>query len=440
MEDMARTAVALALCAGIASTQAHAEFKKVEDLSAAVMPAFVDIYTRGVAKAEPDSGMPAGKTTLIQDEVGSGFIVDPNGLIVTNRHVVDGAYSIFVTLASGEHVPAKLVGKALTFDIALLKVDMGRPLPSAKLGDSTKLRIGQNVVAVGNPLGFSSSVSAGVISAFHRQAGLSAYDDLIQTDAAINQGNSGGPLYNMDGEVIGVNQAIYTRNKGGSIGIGFSIPINDVKFLVDNVLKFGKPNFGWLGVTGQTLTPQMGRAAGVPVDKGVIVSALTANGPAARAKLEVGDILVKLGDRPIEGTSSLNRAVAHSMGQTLPMQLYRHGAKMALPVAIGEWPREIWESRMDAPPKLNDYADFGVAFVDTPEGPLVKSIVERSVAWSAGLREGDVVKRVGTDNVKTMAEMGGVIDDLFNRKGKTSALLLVSGSGGDRWVDVAISE
>jgi len=432
--------VSIAFAAALVSTGVRAEYRNVAELSAAVMPAFVDIYTRGLAKSEAGNGMPPGKTTQIQDEVGSGFIVDSSGLIVTNRHVVEGAYSIFVTLASGEHVPAKLVGKALTFDIALLKVDMGRPLAVAKFGDSTKLKIGQSVVAIGNPLGFSSSVSAGVISAFHRQAGLSAYDDLIQTDATINQGNSGGPLYNMDGEVIGVNQAIYTRNKGGSIGIGFSIPINDVKFLVDNVLKYGSPRFGWLGVTGQSMTAQMARAAGVPADKGVIVSKLSPDGPAMRAKLEVGDILVRLGDKPIEGTSSLNRAVARSAGQTLPMTVYRNGEKLTLPVAIGEWPQEIWASKMEAAPKLNDYADFGVNFVDTPEGPTVKAIVERSVAWTAGLREGDTVKRVGMWPIKTVGEMGAVIDEMFNRKGKTSALLLVSGPNGDRWVDVSIAE
>ena len=438
---MRRTAFALtALAAVSTATGARAEYRTVADLAADVRPAFVDIYTRGLTKAEPNSGKPKGKTTLIQDEVGSGFIVDGTGLIVTNRHVVDGAYSIFVTLSTGEHVPAKLVGKALTFDIALLKIDVGRPLPTVKFGDSASLRVGQAVVAIGNPLGFSSSVSAGVISAFHRQAGLSAYDDLIQTDATINQGNSGGPLFDMDGAVIGVNQAIYTRNKGGSIGIGFSIPINDVRFLVDNVLQYGSPRFGWLGVTGQSLTAQMARAAGVPVDKGVILSAITENGPAARARLEVGDILVRLGDRAIEGTSSLNRAVARASGQTLAMELYRDGQKIVLPVSIGEWPKEIWASKMETAPRLNDYADFGVKFVDTSAGPTVKSIVERSVAWTAGLREGDVVKRVGSTAVKTAGEMGGVIDEMFNRRKKTSALLLVSGSGGDRWVDIAIAE
>ena len=425
---------------GLAQGALAEEFKTVADLSAAVMPSFVDIYNRGVAKAESGDEMLAGKALRIKDEVGSGFIVDPSGLIITNRHVVDGSYALFVTLQTGEHVPAKLVGKALTFDIAVLKIDVGRPLPVAKLGDSTKLRIGDQVVAIGNPLGFASSVSAGVVSAFHRQVGLSAYDDLIQTDATINQGNSGGPLFNMNGEVVGVNQAIYTRNQGGSIGIGFSIPINDVKFLVENVQKYGEPRFGWLGVSGQNLTPEMARASDVPVQKGVILAKITPDSPAARAKLQVGDIIVGFGDKLVEGTSSLNRAVAHAAGETHTLQIYRDGVKMGLPVKISEWPQEIWASKMETPPKLSDYADYGVTFVDTPDGPTVKSVVEKSVAWTAGLREGDIVRRVGNVPVKTVGEIGGTIDEMFTKKNKTSALLLLTGPNGDRWVDVSVVE
>ncbi len=417
-----------------------AEYGSVADLSAAVMPSFVNIYNRSVAKIEPGEEAPPGKTVLIKDEVGSGFIVDPNGLIVTNRHVVEGAYSLSVTLANGERLPATLVGKALTFDIALIKIDAGRPLAPVKLGDSAALRLGDRVVAVGNPLGFAGSVSAGVVSAFHRQIGLSAYDDLIQTDATINQGNSGGPLFNMAGEVVGVNQAIYTRNKGGSIGIGFSIPINDVKFLVGNVLKSGGPHFGWLGVTGQTLTPSMARAAGVPVETGVILSKIAVNSPAERAKLQVGDIIVRLGGRNVDGTSSLNRAVSQEADRTVPVEIYRAAARMSVSVTIGEWPREIWASKMEPAPKLNDYADFGVHFVDAPDGPTVKSVVEQSVAWTAGLREGDIVRGVGDTPVKSVGEMGATIDEMFNKRGKASALLLLGGPNGDRWVNVSITE
>lgn len=439
---MRETLMAAAMALVWATGTGHAEaFKSEADLVAAVRPAFVDIYNRAIAPAESEEGSPPSKSTvLIQDEVGAGFIVDPSGIIVTNRHVVDHAYSLFVTLESGEHVPAKLIGKALTFDIALIKIDVGRPLPVAKMGDSASLRIGDRVLAIGNPLGFAGSASSGIISAFHRSVGLSAYDDLIQTDATINQGNSGGPLYNMAGEVIGVNQAIYTRNKGGSIGIGFSIPINDVKFLVDNVRKYGTPKFGWLGVSAQTVTTEMAKAADVPGQRGVILSKISAGSPAEAAKLRIGDILVKLGDRPIEGTASLNRAVARAAGQTLGMELYRNGARMTVPVAIKEWPQDIWASKMEQQPKLNDYADFGVKFADTPEGPRVESVVEKSVAWTAGLRVGDIVRKVGSVDIRTIGEMGGTIDEQFNKKGKTSALLLLGGPNGDRWVDVSIAE
>ncbi|MDE2361392.1 MAG: trypsin-like peptidase domain-containing protein [Hyphomicrobiales bacterium] len=432
--------LALAAALLFARPAAAKDYASVADLSAAVMPSFVDIYNRSVEHASAADGMAPGKTVLIKDEVGSGFIVDPSGLIVTNRHVVEGAYSLFVTLSTGEHVPARLVGKALTFDIALIKIDVGRPLPVAKLGDSTKLRIGDRVVAIGNPLGFAGSVSAGVVSAFHRTVGLSAYDDLIQTDAAINQGNSGGPLFDMSGDVVGVNQAIYTRNKGGSIGIGFSIPINDVKFLVDNVLKYGSPRFGWLGVTAQNLTSEMAKAAGLPGASGVILSKIAPDSPAARAKLQVGDIILKVGDRAIEGTSALNRAVSHAANAVVEIELYRKGAKARVPVSIAEWPKEIWESKMEPVPSLNDYADFGVNFVDTPDGPTVKSVVEQSVAWTAGLREGDIVKSVGDVPVHTTGEMGGTIDEMFKKQAKTSALLLLGGPNGDRWVDVSIKE
>ena len=430
----------LVACSASAGRSQEA-FKSEAELVAAVMPAFVDIYNRGIAPVDSEGGSPTGKSTVrIQDEVGAGFIVDPSGIIVTNRHVVDHAYSLFVTLQSGEHVPARLIGKALTFDIALIKVDVGRPLPVARIGDSSALRVGDRVVAIGNPLGFAGSASSGIVSAFHRSVGLSAYDDLIQTDATINQGNSGGPLYNMAGEVIGVNQAIYTRNQGGSIGIGFSIPINDVKFLVDNVRKYGTPKFGWLGVTAQTVTTEMARAADVAGQRGVILSKISPGSPAEAARLKVGDILVRLGDRAIDGTASLNRAVARAAGQTLDMELFRDGARMTIPVSIKEWPQDIWASKMEQQPKLNDYADFGVKFVDTPSGPQVESVVEKSVAWSGGLRTGDVVRKVGPVEVHTIGEMGGAIDEMFNKKGKTSALLLLSGPNGDRWVDISIAE
>ena len=192
---------------------AHARdrFSSEAELAAAVMPTYVNIFNRSVAPSKTTPDQVEGKgPALIKDEVGSGFIVDASGIIATNTHVVDNAYSLYVTLSNGEHVPAQLLGKALTFDIALIKIDVGHPLPVAKLGDSDKLRVGEMVVAFGNPLGFSGSVSSGIVSAFHRTVGLSAYDDLIQTDTTINQGNSGGALVNAYGELVGINSDVFT--------------------------------------------------------------------------------------------------------------------------------------------------------------------------------------------------------------------------------------
>lgn len=232
------------------------------------MPSFVNIYNRGV-KEPTMQASPRSRTMSAPDSLST-----PAGLIVTNSHVVKDAYSLFVTLTDGTHVPAQLLGKLLIFDLALLKIDVGRPLKPAVLGDSDKLRLGDRAVAIGNPLGFANSVSSGVISAFHRQVGLSNYDDLMQTDATINQGNSGGPLFNMDGEVIGVNQAIYTRNSGGSIGIGFSIPSTPRRKVLASIKQYGKPRVGWLGLTGQSFTPEMADVAKTPVKEGVIVADL----------------------------------------------------------------------------------------------------------------------------------------------------------------------
>lgn len=434
---LAFIALASGLTLGARAAEPTCGERGVADLVAKIRPAVVDIDNRGVAKGgEDDPRAPV----RIRDDVGAGFIVDPTGLIVTNSHVVDGAYALFVTLSDGRRLPAQLVGKALTFDVALLKIDAGAPLPAVRFGVSANLRVGDRVIAIGNPQGFAGSVSSGIVSALHRAIGLSSYDDLIQTDATINQGNSGGPLFNCDGEAIGVNQAIYTKNAGGSIGIGFAIPIDDVKNLTDDVLNHGRPRFGWLGAGAQFATPSMARALDAPGRSGALVASLAPGGPAERAGLRVGDLLTRFNDAPLDSVSALNRLVARSAGRNARIAYVRQGVEATATVAIGEWPKATWESRMEAAPRLNDYADYGVAFVDTAKGPQVENVVEKSVAWTGGLRKGDVVRQVGDRPIRTIAEMGGTIDEMFNKKGKTSALLLVSGANGDRWLDIAIAQ
>ena len=434
MRAKAIASVMLALSA-TASFAAEPKFRNASDLVAAVMPSFVNVYNRGVVSD------PAGGAPRIQDEVGSGMIIDPNGLILTNRHVIEGAYALFVTLTDGTRVPAKLVGKVLNFDLALIRIEVGRPLQPVRFGDSAKLRRGDRVVAIGNPLGFDNSVSAGVISAFNRQIGLSNYDDLMQTDATINRGNSGGPLFNMDGEVIGVNQAIYTQNKGGSIGIGFSIPINEAKAILANIRQYGKPRIGWLGVSGQTFTAGMARVTGIPLERGVIISDVVKNGAAAEAGLQVGDIIVKVGNSVIDRMAGLNRAIALSADKVEQFQIVRDGKPMTIAVKLKEYPQDVWSPAMPAPPKINSFADLGITFAAQPgpNGPVVESVVEQSIAWTEGVRAGDIVRRFGSADVRTTEDLMKLVQEARG-VGKEGALILVTGPNGARWMEFSAKE
>ena len=413
--------------------RADGKFSSDADLVAAVMPSFVDIYNRRMAPTKETGSVP-----VIQDEVGSGFVIDPSGLIATNRHVVEGAYALFVTLSDGTQLPATLVGKVLNFDFAIIKVDAGRPLQSATLGDSEALRVGDRVVAIGNPLGFSNSASAGIVSALHRQIGLSAFDDVIQTDATINQGNSGGPLFNMNGEVIGVNQAIREENGGGSIGIGFSIPISQIEFILQNVKKFGRPKIGWLGVAGQTFTP--GMAAAMKTGRGgVIVSSVIAGSPAEKAGLQIGDVIRKIGDFTITTTSSLSRAAAISADKTLPVAILRDGQEKVLTATLLETTQDIWSTQMGTLPAIKDMGDLGVTFEPGDGEPVVQNVVEKSIAWNAGLRKGDIVRKIYPKDVRTNADLLAIFkDNMANRK--TNSLMYLEGPNGARWIQFSLLE
>lgn len=419
----------------IGAASAEGRFKNETDLVAEVMPSFVNIYNRGI-KGTDDAGV-----AKIEDDVGSGFIIDPSGLIVTNSHVVKDAYALFVTLNDGTHVPAQLLGKLLIFDLALLKIDVGRPLKPAVLGDSDKVRLGDRVVAIGNPLGFANSVSSGVISAFHRQVGLSNYDDLMQTDATINQGNSGGPLFNMDGEVIGVNQAIYTRNSGGSIGIGFSIPVNAAKAVLASIKQHGRPRVGWLGLTGQSFTAEMADVAKTSVKQGVIVADLAKGGAAAEGGIKVGDIILKADGHNIDRTATLNKLVAMSLGKTLPFEVLRGGKTVALQVTIKEWPQEVWTHAMTPVPTIKTFADLGLKFAAAPgpDGPVVESVGERSIAWSEGVRPGDIVRKYGDKDVRSVDELQSFVAE-GRARGDQGAMVLMGGPNGTRWIAFSVKE
>jgi len=434
------TALALALLWSGSAAASEWKYKEVADVVAATMPSFVDIYNRRVAKDARAAGKDGPAAAVVEDDVGSGVIVTPDGLIVTNRHVIEGAYALFVTLSDGRRLPAKLVLAGTNYDLAVIKVDPGdKPLKAAALGDSETMRVGDRVVAIGNPLGFAGSVSSGVISAFHRQLGLSAYDDLIQTDATINRGNSGGPLFNMNGEVIGINQAIYTQNKGGSIGIGFAIPIDDVKQARDGVEKFGKPQIGWLGVTIQPVTEPMAKSLGLGPNNGggAIVAAVKANSPAAGAGLKVGDIIRSFDGKSLRDAIALNREVAHAADRTVPLGVWRDGKMTSVPVKIGQYPGNIWITAMAPLPQVDSPGDIGAKFAQKPglDGVEVAEVADKSIAWYAGVRAGDIIRRVRTTAVHNLEDLTREVMKL-KQSGAPGATIFVDGPNGPRWLDV----
>jgi serine protease Do len=260
---------------------------------------------------------------------GSGFIVASSGFVVTNNHVVKNGKDIKVTLQDGTTLSAKVVGTDPVADLAVLKVDAGHPLPSVQFGDSAKSRVGDWVVSVGNPFGLGGTVTAGIVSANGRDVPSeehSAYIDYMQIDAPINQGNSGGPTFNEEGKVIGINTAIYSPNGGGSVGIGFAIPSNIAKPIVDELERSGTVTRGWLGVQMQPITPDMEDALGLSSTNGVVVADVVHDGPAAKAGLKSGDVIIGFGDQPIKGTHELAMAVGNtSPGQTVSAKVLRDG-------------------------------------------------------------------------------------------------------------------
>lgn len=273
-----------------------------------------------------------------QRALGSGFIVDPAGYIVTNNHVVDGAGEVSVTLSDGSDHRARVIGRDDKTDIALIKIDLGRELPYVAFGNSDEAREGDWVLAVGNPYGLGGTVTAGIISAHGRNINAGPYDDFLQIDAPINPGNSGGPLFNQSGQVVGIDTAIYSPS-GGSVGIGFAIPANVAKSVVAQLRKNGSVRRGWLGVSMQSLTPSLARAVGLTEAKGVLVEDVTPNSPASAAGLRQGDVITAFNGRSIRNGRDLAVAVAEMpAGERASVSIWRDGRGTSLSVLVRAQP------------------------------------------------------------------------------------------------------
>jgi serine protease Do len=292
---------------------------------------FKEFFDDFFEKQQRDGEQPQRKVSSL----GSGFVVDPQGIIVTNNHVIEGAEEIEVKFPDGLTLKAELVGKDTKTDLAVLKVKPTQSLPFVAFGDSDKLRVGDWVMAIGNPFGLGGSLTLGIVSARNRDINAGPYDDFIQTDAAINRGNSGGPLFNMDGEVVGINTAIISPS-GGSIGIGFSVPANTAKLVIDQLREFGETRRGWLGVKIQTISPEVAENLGLGTAEGALVSDVVPTGPAEKAGIRAGDVIVSFDNRPIREMRDLPRLVADTpVDKMVSVEVVRSGTKQTFNVTLG---------------------------------------------------------------------------------------------------------
>ncbi|WP_198008079.1 Do family serine endopeptidase [Rhodobacter ferrooxidans] len=385
------------------------------------------------------------------EALGSGFVVSEDGFIVTNNHVIEGADDIEIEFFSGDRLKAKLVGTDTKTDIALLKVESDKPLPFVTFGDSDLMRVGDWVVAMGNPLGQGFSVSAGIVSARNR-AISGAFDDFIQTDAAINRGNSGGPLFNMDGQVVGVNTAIMSPN-GGSIGIGFSMASNVVSDVVDQLREFGETRRGWLGVRIQDVTPDVAEAMGLTASKGALITDVP-DGPAKDAGMLSGDVIVTFDGKEVADTRDLVRRVAGApVGQAVSVVVLREGASQTLSVTLGR--RETAEGEETVTPaatpaepakgellgltvaELSPSDAEGLGLPKGSEGLVITDVDVNAEAYEKGLRQGDLITEAGQQKVLKVQDLKDRVTEAKDA-GRKSLLLLIRRDGDPRFVALSL--
>ncbi|RXF74350.1 DegQ family serine endoprotease [Hansschlegelia zhihuaiae] len=414
---------------------------------------FEDFFDEFFNKRGPDAPKPRSRK---QTSLGSGFVIDPSGVVVTNNHVIDGADEITVNFNDGSKLTAELIGKDVKTDMAVLRVKPPKPLRAVKFGDAERLRVGDWVLAIGNPFGLGGSVSAGIVSARNRNINSGPYDNFIQTDAAINRGNSGGPLFNMAGEVVGINTAIISPS-GGSIGIGFSVPSTIAKGVVDQLLSFGETRRGWIGVRIQEVTDDIAESLGVKgPDKGALIAGMNDDGPAAKAGLEAGDVVLRFDGKPVRAMRDLPRIVADTpIDREVEVAVWRKGKEENLRLKVGRLEEgEPKQAALKAPapeeePKTGTALglsftaitdELRLKFQLKPEakGLVITEVDDGSKAQENSIQPGDLLIEVAQRTVDNPADVTKRIEEL-KKDGKKTALLLLANKGGDvRFVALSI--
>ncbi len=388
--------------------------------------------------------------------LGSGFVVDAEkGLIVTNNHVVKDAEEVRVTFQDDETLVAKIIGKDEKMDLAVLKVETDKKLTAVSFGDSDKMRVGDWVLAIGNPFGLGGTVTAGIVSAQQRNINAGPYDDFIQTDASINRGNSGGPMFDLNGKVIGINTAIFSPS-GGSVGIGFAIPSNLAKSVVDQLIEYGKTRRGWIGVRIQSLTPEIAEGLGLKDSHGALVASVMAGGPAEKAKLKQGDVIVEFDGKSVNAMRNLPRIVAETpVEKDVPFKYWRDGKLLTGKIKVGELekaeeagltgetetPVKKEETQRGTEIKnlgmtLGSLGDTTRKLYNVPDnvkGVVVTDVSGRGEALTKGITPGDVIVEINQQKVETPKQAEDAIAKA-QKDGKSSVLLLVNRDNDVRFV------
>jgi serine protease Do len=423
-------------------------------LAEALTPAVVNVRTTGEAargRSQEEPGSEPFRRRLppeFRDRtperprqmrgLGSGFIVDASGYIVTNHHVVDGAKSIEVALDDDRKLPAKLIGSDPETDIALIKIE-ATGLPTIPLGNSSALRVAEPVMAIGNPFGLDHTVTVGIISGTGRVIGAGRYDDFLQTDAAINPGNSGGPLINTRGEAIGIATSIISSRGGGFQGVGFAIPIDLAKPIVQQLRSAGRVTRGWLGVSIQPLTPELAKSFGIAEPKGVLVASVADGSPAERAGVKPGDVIVRYDGKPVDSPRALPPLVANTaVGKTVELTVVRDGSTRALPVTVGNMAesRQASATTTDRPDGGRVAERLGVELQQGDKGVVVTDVRPDSPADQAGIAEGDLIREVNRTPIERIED---VEKGMSRRSGDSRQILLrVERQGSERYVVVDV--
>jgi serine protease Do len=406
---------------------------------------FEDFFKEFFDRDRPPEQMPRRQSSL-----GSGFVVDSAGFVVTNNHVIAEADEIQVVFGDDRSFEAELVGTDTKTDLALLKIEGDAPFPAVTFADSDGVRVGDWVIAIGNPFGLGSTVTAGIISARSRDIRAGPYDDFLQVDAPINRGNSGGPSFNLDGEVIGINTAIFSPS-GGNVGIGFAIPSNLALPVIESLKEEGRVRRGWLGVRIQTVTDEIAESLGLEDAEGALVASVTPGGPAEAAEIQPGDVITEFDRKKIDRMRGLPRIVAETpIGKEVDVAIWRRGEERTVRVTLGELPEEdelaaLTESEADTLTSaeieslgvtiatLNDELRTRYELEPDATGVVIVDVREGSPAGEQSLRPGDVIVEVGQEEVNSPPEVQAKVNQA-QQEGKKSVLLLIDRQGDLRFV------